>query len=240
MEESGNFLIMIAAVAQSQSNNVGYLSPYWDKLTRWADYNVASLPDPGEQLCTDDFEGPSPHNVNLAAKGIVGVGAYALLLEMKGDKEGAESYMNVAKDLVGNWTSDGVDVDGTHTRLQYNLDDTWSMKYNLLFDRVLGLNLFPEDVLEMDLAYYDSKANEYGVPLDSRATFSKSDWLMWMYAMGSDSQFASQVSRLYKFADETSSRVPLTDWYDTVTGEQQGFQARPVQGGMYARMLMGE
>ena len=37
-------------------------------LSTWANYTVASLPDPGNQLCTDDFEGPSPHNVNLAAK----------------------------------------------------------------------------------------------------------------------------------------------------------------------------
>ena len=37
-------------------------------LITWGDYIVASLPDPGDQLCTDDFEGESPHNVNLAAK----------------------------------------------------------------------------------------------------------------------------------------------------------------------------
>ncbi len=46
-----------------------YLYIYFRKLLmQWGDYMVASLPDPGDQLCTDDFEGPSPHNVNLAAK----------------------------------------------------------------------------------------------------------------------------------------------------------------------------
>ena len=238
VEESGNFLIMIAAVAKQQNGDVAYLEKYWDLLETWADYNVRSLPDPGEQLCTDDFEGASPHNVNLAAKGIVGTGAYALLLSMKGDKDGAEKYMNVAKDLVGNWSASGMDVDGTHTRLQYDLDDTWSMKYNLLFDRVLSLDLFDTSVIESDLSYYDAHVNEYGVPLDSRASFSKSDWLMWMYALGTDEQFSAQVDKLWKFADETESRVPLSDWFDTVTGKQQGFQARPVQGGMYARMLI--
>jgi hypothetical protein len=225
VEESGNFLVMIAAVAQAQGD-VSYLTPYWDILSTWADYNVASLPDPGEQLCTDDFEGPSPHNVNLAAKGIVGLGAYSALLQMKGDDEGAERYMTVARELVGNWTSSGTDVDGTHTRLQYDLDDTWSMKYNLLFDRVLDLNLFPDDVVEKELEYYDGKSNAYGVPLDSRADFSKSDWLMWAYAMGGQEQFDAQVEKLWDFANETPSRVPLTDWYNTKTGEQQGFQAR--------------
>lgn len=54
-------------------------------MDTWGDYLVSSLPDPGNQLCTDDFEGPSPHNVNLAAKGIVGLGAYSLILKIKGD-----------------------------------------------------------------------------------------------------------------------------------------------------------
>ena len=103
---------------------------------------------------------------------------------------------------------------------------------------MLDLNLFPDEVVEAELEYYDEQANAYGVPLDSRADFSKSDWLMWMYAMGSQEQFDAQVEKLWDFANETPSRVPLTDWYDTITGEQQGFQARPVQGGMYARMLL--
>lgn len=171
VEESGNFLIMIAAVAQAQNGDVGYLDEYWPILKSWADYTVASLPDPGDQLCTDDFEGPSPHNVNLAAKGIVGLGAYAQLLELKGDADGSAQYINQAKALVGNWTGMGTDVDGTHTRLQFDLDDTFSLKYNLLFDKVLGLNLFPDSLIEADLQHYDSLANEYGVPLDNRGTF---------------------------------------------------------------------
>ena len=107
-------------------------------------------------------------------------------------------------------------------------------------DRVLGLNLFPSSIIEDDLKYYDSMSNAYGAPLDSRATFGKSDWLMWTYAMGSSEQFQAQVDKLWDFANTTTDRVPLTDWYDPVSGGQQGFQARPVQGGLFARMLVVE
>ena len=71
MEESANLLLMLAGIAQRQNNDVAYLKPYWPALTQWANYLNVSLPDPGEQLCTDDFEGPSPHNVNLGTRSSV-------------------------------------------------------------------------------------------------------------------------------------------------------------------------
>ena len=37
-------------------------------LITWGNYIESSLPDPKDQLCTDDFEGKTAHNVNLAAK----------------------------------------------------------------------------------------------------------------------------------------------------------------------------
>lgn len=39
-----------------------------DLLDTWGKYLNKSLPDPKNQLCTDDFEGKSPHNSNLAVK----------------------------------------------------------------------------------------------------------------------------------------------------------------------------
>ena len=101
-------LILLAAVAQRQGgtkSEVAWLEPFFGFLKQWADYNVASLPDPGDQLCTDDFEGPSPHNINLAAKGIVSLGAYAKLLAMRGgeqDLEDAKTYVRErASDAMG-------------------------------------------------------------------------------------------------------------------------------------------
>jgi len=235
MEETGNFFIMIAALAQKM-NDIAYLAP-WNLLDSWAQYLNASLPDPQDQLCTDDFEGPSPHNVNLAAKGILGLGAYSLLLRQKGDTSKADTVLNQAKVFVQSWLT--MANDGDHYRLQYNLAGTWSLKYNLLFQKVLGLDLFPQSVFDKELAYYAStKLNTYGVPLDNRATFTKSDWEMWVAAMGTQDQFNTLVNALYNFAHTSPSRVPFTDWYDTKSDVRQGFQARPVMGGLYARLLL--
>ncbi len=49
--------IMLAAIALQQNGNVSYLQPYRPLLNMWYQYLNASLPYPGNQLCTDDFEG---------------------------------------------------------------------------------------------------------------------------------------------------------------------------------------
>jgi len=236
MEETGNMFIMLAAVAQKQ-NNVSYLANYWNLLDSWSNYLNKSLPDPEDQLCTDDFEGPSPHNVNLAAKGIVGLGAYSVLLRIKGDTSKADAVLAQAQVFVQDWLK--MADDGDHYRLQYDEAGTWSLKYNLLFQKVLNLDLFPQSVFDKELSYYLSKhLNTYGVPLDNRGTFTKSDWLLWVAAFGTADQFTTLVNAEYNFAHTSPSRVPFTDWYDTVSDKQQGFQARPVMGGLYSRLLL--
>ncbi len=246
VEESSNMLILFAALAQFRdADDLSWAYPYLGLMKTWADYNVQNgLPDPGEQLCTDDFMGPSPHNANLAAKGIVSIGAYAQLLELVGDLESAGEYREIAEGLVQEWMGlayeDGGDQ--SHSKLQYDLDDdSWSLKYNLLFDRVLGLGLFPQSVYDLELKWYEMKLNSFGVPLDSRADFTKCDWEFWVGAMDetpTGQYFHMFVDALFDFADKTGDRVPLTDWHGTVDPTQSGFQARPVLGGLYARMIM--
>jgi len=238
MEESGNMLIMLAAIAQQQNMDVKWLEPYWPALQTWANYLNVSLPDPGEQLCTDDFEGPSPHNVNLALKGTMGLASYSLLLSYNGQNDEAALYMAAAKNYVNDWLAMGVDQSGDHFKLQFNLNNTWSTKYNLMWQYALNIDLFPQSVADNEISWYKSHANKFGVPLDSRGPLLKCDWLSWAAAFATQQSDAEMFyNYIYNFANTSPSRVPFSDFYDSSTNKVIGFQARPVMGGLYARLL---
>lgn len=234
MEETGNMLIMIAAVVMKK-NDISFLNTYWTLLKTWADNIAFSLPDPENQLCTDDFEGRSPHNVNLAAKGIVGLAAYSYLLKAKGDTEEAELYDKLNSFFVDFWMTKANDTD--HYQRQFDLPNSWSLKYNLLYQKILKFDLFNQSVFDVEEAYYMMNMSTYGIPLDDRHPYTKTDWLMWIAALGNDQQFEAISNAVYKFANETTDRSPFTDWYNVKTGRRQGFTARPVIGGLYAKLL---
>ena len=237
VEETANLLLNIRYVTRAQ-NDTKWLTPYWGLLETWGSYLITVLPDPGNQLCTDDFEGPSPHNANLAVKGIVALGAYSQLMTQIGNHQAADAYMNIAKNFGEAWVLNATDASGTHTKLQYNLAGTWSQKYNLVWQPIFGLDLIPASVISKDMAFYKTKMQKYGLPLDSRALFTKTDWSMWIAAMAPQDQFLQITEAVYKWTNESTSRVPWSDWYWTNQGTAKGFKARPVLGGIFAKMLM--
>ncbi|MCL5005958.1 MAG: DUF4965 domain-containing protein [Acidobacteria bacterium] len=235
VEESGNMLLMAAGIAKAEGN-ASFAERYWPLLTEWANYLKAHGLDPGDQLSTDDFTGPLAHNANLSLKAIVALGAYAMMAKMLGKTSVSESFRQTAQAYVRKWME--MAGDHGHTRLAFDLPGTWSQKYNLVWDRVLGLNLFPAKVARDEVAYYEDQSTFWGFPLDSRAAFTKLDWESWSAALAtSKDTFRSMFSGVYNFANRTPTRVPLSDWYWTVDGSQTGFQARPVVGGVYMEML---
>lgn len=235
VEETGNMLLMIAGIARAEGN-AEFALRYWPLLTKWADYLKANGLDPGDQLCTDDFTGLLSHNANLSLKAIEALGGYAMLAQMLGKTSESESARQTAEQFAAKWMQ--MAGGNGHTRLAFDRPGTWSQKYNLAWDRVLGIHLFPASLAQQELAYYRSRSTRFGFPLDNRAEFTKLDWESWSAALAtSKAQFVELFSGVYNFAQHTPTRVPLSDWYWTVDGTQTGFQARPVIGGVYMRML---
>jgi hypothetical protein len=235
VEESGNMLIMLAALAHIEGD-ARFAQNWWPQVTRWAEYLKAKGLDPENQLSTDDFAGHLAHNANLSIKAIVALGAYGMLCDMSGHKQEAAQYRATAQEFARKWVSLAADDD--HYRLAFDKPGTWSQKYNLVWDKLLGLGLFPPEVARKEIAFYLTKQNQYGLPLDNRRDYTKLDWILWTATLGqTPADFAKLLAPVYRFINETPNRVPLTDWYDTVTAKQQGFQARSVVGGVFVKML---
>ncbi len=238
VEESGNMLILTAALARIEGN-AEYARKYWPLLKRWAEYLREKGMDPENQLSTDDFAGHLAHNTNLSIKAILALGGYAQLARAVGDDAEAARYESIAREMAAKWP--GMANDGDHYRLAFDAPGTWSQKYNLVWDRLLGLNLFPPEVARKEIAFYKTKQNAFGLPLDSRETYTKLDWILWTATMAeSQDDFLALVRPVHKFLNESPSRVPMTDWYWTVEGKQRGFQARSVVGGVFIKLLADE
>ena len=235
VEECGNMLIMCAAVALCEGD-ADFSRPQMDLLEKWVAYLLEYGADPGEQLCTDDFAGHLAHNINLSAKAIMGVQAYAILLEFLERYPEAESYHRRAAEMAQDWLQRAKKEECT--ALTFGDRQGWSLKYNLIWDILFQSHLFPKALYESELAWYQRMTGPYGVPLDSRKAYTKSDWILWCCAMSdSREQIESLIHPIVRFAEETSDRCPFSDWFDTETAEHYQFQNRTVQGGLFMPLL---
>lgn len=236
LEEAGNMLTLAAMLAKIDGNTK-YVDKYWDILRQWADYLAENGQDPSNQLCTDDFAGHWAHNCNLSVKAIMGIAGFAEMARVKGDKTTADHYLQKAREMAVKWESDA--RDGDHYRLAFDRPDTWSQKYNMVWDKLWKTGLFPNGAMQKEVKYYLTRQNEYGLPLDIRKDYTKSDWIMWSAAMADDQQtFQQFVETLYRYIHCTPSRVPISDWHDTKTAAMVGFKARSVIGGYWMRVLV--
>ena len=235
VEETGNMLVLLAALAQMEGN-ANFAAQYWPVLEKWAAYLKEKGFDPENQLCTDDFAGHLAHNVNLSAKAICGLAAFARLCEARGDEAQAAAFRKLAKEYAARWVKEA--DDGDHFRLALDKPGSWSQKYNIVWDRILDFGLWPDAVRRKEMNFYRRAQNTYGLPLDNRQPYTKLDWTLWTATLTQDrADFDALVAPVFRFLNETPNRSPMTDWYQTKDAQKVGFTARPVVGGVFLQLL---
>ena len=234
VEECGNAILTVYAICHYK-NDISYFVKHKDILGKWVQYLIEFGLDPENQLCTDDFAGHLAHNCNLSVKAIMGVAAYGKLLERICEPD-AQSYIEKAKEYAKEWEKTA--LDGDHFRLAFDKENTWSIKYNMVWDKIFGWGIFSDDVYEKEIAYYMTQFKKYGIPIDSRSDNTKSDWMMWSVCMTDNNEYRGRIiDTMWDMLNESPDRVPFIDWYLASSAKQKFFQNRTVQGGLFIPLM---
>ena len=237
VEECGNMIILFAAVALAE-NDISFAKKYIQTIRKWNEYLIKYGFDPENQLCTDDFAGHLAHNVNLSIKAIMGIAGFARILEMLGEKSEAAEMMARAKEYAASVAERAQNADGSY-RLAFDRPDTFSLKYNAVWDKLWGTNLFPQEFYNGEITRYKKELLPYGVPLDSREKYTKSDWLVWAASLADTKEdFTLFVERLWDAYNTMRTYVPMTDWYYADTSHMICFRHRTVQGGLFMKLML--
>ncbi|MDR1497134.1 MAG: DUF4965 domain-containing protein [Puniceicoccales bacterium] len=237
VEESANMLVCAALICRVEGGKPDYLTQHLPTLKLWADYLVKHGFDPANQLCTDDFAGRFPRNANLSLKAITALGAFADVLKRANLTADAAHYRAAAEDMAKRWPKMAADGDD-HYALVFGGKNTWSIKYNIVWDNLLGLSLFDPAIVKTEYAYYLTKQNPYGLPLDVRQAYTKSDWIVWFATLAQNKHdFDALIDPVWRYVNETKTRLPVSDWHWTNNGLRRGFHARSVLGGYWLPVL---
>ncbi|RYP88555.1 hypothetical protein DL769_000251 [Monosporascus sp. CRB-8-3] len=245
VEECGNMIIMVLAYVQ-RTGDVDYLKAHYPILKQWAGYLVDEALIPANQLSTDDFAGMLANQTNLALKGIIGLRAMSDIAALTGQAEDAASFGDTARSYIERWQELGINkaADPPHTTLSYGDASSHGLLYNLYANSLLGFgyDFVPKSVYDGQSAFYPTVALEYGVPLDTRHTWTKTDWMMWAAAIASEDTRDTFIRLLARWISETTTNMAFTDLYDAATGDYPNpglrFTARPVVGGHFALLAL--
>lgn len=232
VEECGNMLIMSYAY-YLVTGDKSQLEENYDLLSKWSQFLINKGVILDNQLCTDDFAGHSTKNVNLAIKGVMGIACFAKISEALGKADNSmDTAKQYANQLMEYKTADG------YLPFSVGKGDSWSLKYNLVWDILLDFNLFDSKIYDAESKLYIQKLNDYGTPLDYRKDFTKSDWMLWASCLDKNGENTNVfASAIVKFLADSQDKKCFTDWFETKKPKQCSFDHRSVQAGLWMPVL---
>ncbi len=237
VEECGNMIVLVSAICEAD-NDYTFAKENMELLEKWSKYLVKYGKDPEHQLCTDDFAGHLAHNCNLSLKAIMGMVGFSKILRHFGRNAEADELFATAQEYADSFIENAENPDGSF-RLAYDREGTFSLKYNAIWDKIWGTGLLPEKFYKNEIERYKKEALPYGVPLDSREKYTKSDWLIWAACLANSKEdFAFFADLLWSAYNTMRTRVAMTDWYYADTSEMVSFKHRTVQGGLFIKLML--
>jgi hypothetical protein len=235
VEEAGNMLILATAISVVEGN-AKYAESHWGVLSTWANYLMENGLDPANQLTSEDMSGHLAHSTNLSVKAILGIAGYGKMALMLEKNDIADKYLLKAKQMAAEWVK--MANSGDHYKLAFDQPDSWGQKYNLPWDTMLGLNVFPPEVAKTEIEFYKKKSLLYGTALDNRFTYTINYDNMWSaVAAEKPEDFRALTDPIWKYVNETPTRIPLSDWHETKDGKSIGMRARSTVGGFFMKIL---
>ncbi|OCL03285.1 DUF1793-domain-containing protein [Glonium stellatum] len=244
VEESGNMILMAYAYYKF-TGNAGWIQQHYNLLKQFAQYLIQFSLVPGIQLSTDDFAGRLINQTNLAIKGIVALQAMSGAADAAGISADAQNFSATASRYFRQWEEFAVDPSERHTLLSYQWRSSYGLLYNIYPDKLLGLGIIPEHIYTMQSDWYPTVSQIFGIPLDSRHTYTKSDWELWTAATCAPATRRLFVNAVAYWLNNTSTDRAFTDLYETVgsgsypvSPDSIHFIARPVAGGHFSLLAL--
>lgn len=227
------------------TGDASYLAQHFTKMQQWTSYLIQFSLIPNNQLSTDDFAGELVNQTNLAIKGIVALGCMSNVAQIVGNSTAYLNYSLTSRDYYEQWEVYAVDPSQKHTLLAYEWRSSYGLLYNTYPDLLLDLGIVGQRIFEIQSLWYPTISQVFGVPLDSRHSYTKSDWEMWTAATCQPSTRRLFVNGLAYWLNSTSTDLAFTDLYETIDSGSYPvspspiyFIARPVAGGHYSLLAL--
>lgn len=149
----------------------------------------------------------------------------------------------------------GTDLDRTRFTMFQGDSETWSLQFNFYLDVLLKLNTFPAEAYRMQTDFYNTVRKEAGVPLDSRDSWTKTDWMVFAAATAMAPGVTNErvrdmfINDIHAYMSNGKNAVPFSDKFWTESklgldgkqheiGSYDGYRARPVVGRHFALLAL--